>query len=245
MKGLVIDVETSFIEAAVWSLWDQGIPLDRLLAPKRMICWAAKWTGKKGVIFRREGDKDYLTALHKLLEEADFIVTYNGKKFDIKHINKAFLMAGMKPPAPCQHVDVLATMKARFAFDSNKLQHVSEQLGVGSKEKHEGFKLWVKCLQGDEKAWAMMKKYNIKDVTLLEDLYNRVKGWIKNHPSHAVDKQGHVCPNCGSNKLQKRGYDRTKAASYDRYACMQCGSWHRTKSNNVSPDNRKNIPVSI
>lgn len=242
MRGLVLDVETSYIEAAVWSLWDNGIPIDRLLDPKRMICWAAKWIGKKGVTFRKEGDKDYLKCLHDMLSEADFIVTYNGKKFDIKHINKAFLLAGMKPPAPCHHVDVLQTMKQRFAFDSNKLQHVSEQLGIGQKEKHEGFKLWVKCLQGDEKAWATMRKYNIKDVTLLEDLYHKIKGWIKNHPSHGLESGKEVCSNCGSNKLQNRGYATTKLARYRRLQCQACGSWHRTRSNEVES---KDILVSI
>jgi len=242
MKGLVLDVETSYVEAAVWSLWDNGIPLDRLLGPKRMICWAAKWIGKKGVIFRREGEKDYLTALHKLLEEADFIVTYNGKKFDIKHINKAFLLAGVMPPAPCHHVDVLQTMKQKFAFDSNKLQHISEQLGIGSKEKHEGFQLWAKCMQGDEKAWATMKRYNCKDVTLLEDLYQKVKGWIKNHPSHGLDSTKQVCSNCGHTKLQSRGYATTKTARYKRMQCQACGTWHRTRHNEVDP---KNILISL
>lgn len=245
MRILALDVETMYVTAGVWAIWQQNIGLSQIFDTGGMICYAAKYVGESTMHFRRKGDKDFLTHLHKLINDADSLLSYNGKKFDIKKINKEFLLAGMKPPAPCKHIDLLQTVKARFSFVSNKLQHVSEQLGIGSKTAHEGFPLWIKCAEGDEKAWKKMRTYNIQDVRLLEKLYYKLIGWIQNHPSHALDNEISSCPNCNSSKLQHRGYAATKVAKYARLQCQGCGAWSREKVNEVHPDNRSDIVVSL
>ena len=72
----------------------------------------------------------------------------------------------------------MSITKANFLFPSNKLDYVAQKLGVGAKVKHSGFKLWIKCMAGDKKAWAEMKKYQIQDVNLLVDLYYELLPWF-------------------------------------------------------------------
>lgn len=245
MRLLAIDVETLYITAAVWNLFEPHIAINQIFDPGGMICYAARYVGEKAMHFRRLGDKDFLTHLHQLINDADALLSFNGKRFDIKKINTSFLLAGMKPPAPCKHIDLYQTFKQNFSLPSHKLQYISGVLGLGSKTTHEGFPLWIKCAEGDETAWKKMTKYNKQDVLLLEKLYGKLQGWVKGHPSHSLKQEAHVCPNCGSKKLQHRGYASTKTCRYARLQCTECGSWSREKINEVVLDNRKSIVVGL
>ena len=62
---------------------------------------------------------------------------------------------------------------------SISLDHISQELGIGKKTSHQGFDLWQKCMADDVTAWKLMKKYNINDVKLTEELYEKVKPWLK------------------------------------------------------------------
>jgi DNA polymerase III epsilon subunit-like protein len=119
-----------------------------------------------------------LEELHRLMSEADLLVGWNSAAFDHKHINREFLENGMTPPSPVKDLDLMSVTKANFLFPSNKLDYVAQKLGVGAKVKHSGFSLWIKCMEGDEKAWAEMKKYQIQDVNLLVDLYDKLLPWF-------------------------------------------------------------------
>ena len=45
-KILTFDIETSPVEAYVWGLWDQNIPIDFVKTDWTIFAWAAKWLGK-------------------------------------------------------------------------------------------------------------------------------------------------------------------------------------------------------
>lgn len=233
MKILILDIETSPNLAHVWGLWNNNVSLNQLQESSYMMCWAAKWVGSKEVMFDsmvQSGKAVMIRRIHHLLEQADVVIHYNGKKFDIPTLNKEFLLEGLKPPSPYKQVDVLETVKRKFRFPSNKLDYVSERMGLGNKHQHEGHTLWVKCMAGDVKAWGTMKKYNIQDVKLLEKVYDRVLPWIDNHPNRALYDSAapaHACPNCGSVHLSKRGFSTTPAGRWQRYTCDDCGKWSR------------------
>lgn len=181
-------------------------------------------------------DVDMLEGIHKLLDEADVVVHYNGIKFDIPTLNKEFIKHDMTPPAPYKQIDLLRVARREFRFQSNKLGYVAEHLGVGQKVKHEGFKLWVDCMNGDDKAWRKMEKYNKGDVIVLEGVYEKMLPWIRNHPNVGLYDKNASCTSCGSNKYQQRGVARTKTVTYQRYQCSDCGTWfkgEKVKSNKV------------
>src|SRR5690606_27030575 len=130
------------------------------------LCFVAKWRGQKKVIFEAgdyapTGESGRMvSALPELLTDADVVVHFNGRRFDVPHANREFKQAGLAPPAPFQQLDLLETCRKRFKLPSNKLAYISEWLGLEGKVAHEGHSLWVKCMAGDAKAWRDMKKYN-------------------------------------------------------------------------------------
>jgi hypothetical protein len=231
MKILFLDLETSPNLAYVWGLWDQNVSINQLASSTEVICFGARWAGSKKVIFKsvhHDGKKAMLDELHKLMEEADVLVGWNSMAFDSKHIKREFLENGYLPPSPYKELDLMRVVKDQFKFPSNKLDYVSQKLGVGAKVKHSGFDLWLGCMAGDKKAWAEMKKYQIQDVDLLIDLYKILLPWIKNHPHAGLYEDiPDGCPNCASKKLERRGVTRTVANSYQRFQCKDCGKWSR------------------
>lgn len=232
MKILVLDIETAPHSAYVWGLWDENIPLARLRAAGYTLCWSAKWYGEKEVFFDSVyNGNSMLKRIHKLMDEADAIVHYNGNRFDIPILHKEFILAGMAPPSPSKHIDLLTVARRQFKFASNKLEFVARELGLGEK-KNTTFETWVGCMEGDPKSWEIMERYNKHDVKLTEKVYVEFKPWIKNHPNHALyGAGGEVCPTCGGNHYNRRGYAFTKAGKYQRFQCTACGTWFRSGRN--------------
>lgn len=231
MKILAIDIETRPSLAYVWGLWDENIPLDRLIEAGEMICWAAKWLGDKKVEFKdvtHDGKSAMIQRAWELLDEADAVTHYNGKSFDVPYLQRAFLEEGLTPPSPYQQIDLFHTVKRQFNFPSNKLQYAAEYLLGDTKTKHSGFDLWIKCMEGDETAWKLMKKYNIHDVDLTEKLYYKLQPWIKAHPSEAAFAGEDVCPKCGGTDLGKNGFVFLRTGRYQAFKCKGCGAHSRS-----------------
>tara|TARA_R110002126_G_scaffold4455_2_gene23475 strand:- start:742 stop:1479 length:738 start_codon:yes stop_codon:yes gene_type:complete len=231
MKILLIDIEVAPNTAHVWGIFDQNISINQLLESSYTLCYAAKWYGNPKIMFdsvQKSGKNKMLANVHALLDQADAVVHYNGSRFDIPILNKEFLLSGMPPPSPAKHIDLLQVARRQFRFVSNKLDYVSQALGLGGKTDHEGHTLWVKCMNDDRKAWKIMEEYNKNDVVLLEKVYDKFKGWIKQHPNHNAYSPDICCPNCASRKLQARGTQRSRVAVYQRFQCQNCGSWSRS-----------------
>jgi len=227
LKILLLDIETAPHQVYVWGMWDQNVQLDRLIEHGRTLCWAAKWYEDDTVYFNTEvgGRRRMIRRIHKLMNEADIVVTYNGLKFDIPTLNNEFIKYGLDPIRPNKHIDLLRTAKSQFRLASNKLSFIAEYLNLGSKVQHKGFQLWTGCLAGNLDDWETMVDYNIGDVELLEKVYTRLRPWVKNHPDVAVENQEEHCAACGSSNIQRRGVRRTKAFSIVRVHCQDCGSW--------------------
>jgi len=234
VKILLLDIESSPNTAHVWGLWQQNVSINQLMESSYVLCYAAKWYGDKEVMFdsvHKSRPKTMLKGIHGLLNDADAVVHYNGTKFDIPTLNKEFLLHSFNPPSPYKQIDLLRVVRSNFRFPSNKLDYVAQRLNLGKKHEHEGHELWVKCMNGDKDAWKRMEKYNIQDVVLLENLYGHLLPWIKSHPNHNLFSDGHVCPNCSSSSLQRRGTAISATGTYQRYQCRSCGTWSQsTKS---------------
>ncbi len=243
MRLLFLDIETAPNLAYVWGLWKQNINLDALVEPGYTMCWAAKWRGERKVYFdslHQSAERAMIKGIHGLINEADAVVHYNGKKFDMPTLNKEFLKLGLKPPAPYKEIDLLPVARKQFRFPSNKLDYLARVLGVGQKVKHIGYELWTRCMSGDEKAWRMMERYNRGDVTLLEKVYDELLPWIPSHPNAALysDDDRPVCRNCGSANVQRRGTETTATRVYARFQCRNCGKWLRG-TNSIKPPEKQ------
>lgn len=232
MKILAWDIETFPHNVWRWSLFgDSPVALNQILEPGHVASFAARWVGepKSSIKFFSDqtGHEDMVREAYDLMSEADALLSWNGEGFDSKHMKREFLLLGLTPMAPFKEIDLMKTVRAEFKFASNKLEYVSRALGLQGKVSHEGFDLWVKCMQGDTAAWARMEKYNKQDVHLLIDLYKILLPWIKNHPNANLFG-GDGCGRCGQDTLQKRGFRYTQTGAYQRYQCQSCGAWSST-----------------
>src|SRR3546814_5581125 len=78
-----------------------------------------------------------VVALHKLLSEADAVVTYNGDRYDIPKAMGEFVLEGLMPPPPPTSIDLMKAVK-KLGFVMNRLAFIGPLLKVGQKVKHEG-----------------------------------------------------------------------------------------------------------
>lgn len=231
MRILTIDIETRPLQVYCWGLWQQNIGINQIIDAGGILCFAAKWHGEKEIIFSsvKNGEKAMLRKAHKLLNEADAVIGWNSQRFDSRWFNGQFVKHGMTRTSPYAQIDLMKSAKAFQYLPSYKLDFSARWLGIGQKVTTGGFDLWRDCMANDPKAWRLMEKYNKGDVTLTEKVYDALRsgGWVKNIPNHSV-LDGHVCPNCASEKLQRRGYAMTKTKRYARFQCNDCGTFSQS-----------------
>lgn len=234
MKILAWDIELTPMTVYSWSLWPNFIAIQQIEKPQEVMCFGARWYGKKQVMFKsthHHGKKEMLESIHALLDEADAVMSWNGASFDTKHINREFIENGMTPPSPYIEIDLMRVAKKRFKFPSNKLDYVSQALEVGQKVPHEGFQLWLDCMAENKLAWKKMKEYQLQDVNLLIDLYEKLLPWIDGHPNvNHKAKDFENCLACGSPRVIKNGTRVLSTGRYARYQCQECGKWMRSKT---------------
>lgn len=233
-KILLFDIECSMLKAYTYGLWDQNIPIENIIEHPRMIAFSAKWYGKKGTMFFSEfhhSRKEMLEAIHALLEEADIVVGFNSRSFDVKWVNSEFWVDGMKPPAPYKQIDLRQAVKANFRFVSGKLDYIVGRILDDSKHRYSMAEMWRIVDNPNtpeevrKREWNKMKRYALKDTNLLDPLLTDILPWIK-MPHPRTDGSGLACRNCGSYDLRPRGYALTLQGKYARYRC-ECGTWQR------------------
>lgn len=228
-KILTLDIETKPGTAYVWRLFKENIPNERLIEPDGILCIGAKWHGEDKVhMFTdwKHGQREMLQKISEMVSEADGIVTYNGKKFDIPYITTGLMTHDLPPLPPVAHIDLFQFIRNKTKFMSKKLGFVAPELGIGEKIKHEGFQLWIDVMNGNKEAQKKMEEYCVGDVVLTEQFYDKVHPYIENHPTLGEhDKES--CPHCKSLKTQRRGKGFTKAMWYQRYQCTNCGAWFK------------------
>jgi hypothetical protein len=84
--------------------------------------------------------------------------------------------------------------------------------------------MWRDVLDGCPKARKRMTKYCAGDVRLTEEVYYRLRPYIKNHP-HLPGRQGDSCPNCGDGTLTSQGRKTTRYFIVQSLKCNSCGAW--------------------
>jgi hypothetical protein len=224
VKTLYIDIETAPNMGMVWGQWQQNLTLPQITDFTEVLCFAYKWAHEDEVQFVR---KDIALTAWRLFNEADVVVHFYGSKFDVPHLNREFLQSGLGPPRPYKQVDLKIEAAKRFKFTSNKLQHISQAVGLGGKIDNSGWELWIRCLLGVEESWAEMEEYNRQDVVLLEELHHILLPWLSNQPNaYLYGAEEGVCPKC-SGDLDFSGFYYTKLSCYMQHTCLSCGSHFR------------------
>lgn len=257
-KILVIDIETSPLISYTWGIFDQNVALNQIIQDWNIISFAAKWLDEpvsKIVYMDLRNQKDIhddrklLKAMWKLLDEADVIITQNGKSFDEKKINARFILNGMQPPSSFKHVDTLRIAKKKFGFTSNKLEYMTDKLCTKYKKskhkKYSGFELWRACMAGDINAWKEMEHYNKLDILSLEELYKKMRPWDNSLNVNVYHDLEHTVCSCGSTDFKRNGYAYTSVGKFQRYSCKSCGAEVRNRNNEFTKEKKQSLKVKV
>lgn len=253
-KILLLDIETAPMNVYVWKMWKQNVYDSQVERDWFCICWSAKWLFEEEIYSDRLttdeaiacDDKRIMESVWDLIDEADIVIGHNVEDFDLSKLNMRFLYHGMKPPHPYQTIDTLKILRKYFGFSSNKLDYVSKALGFDGKIDDGGFDTWVGCMKGDEDSLVKMEKYNQGDVLILEEVYVKIRPWIKSHPNVGLyfDTLTTVCPNCGSDHLHWGGSYYTQVGKYNTFRC-ECGAVGRSRVSALDKEKRTSLVVGI
>jgi hypothetical protein len=232
-KILIVDIERLPGLAKVWQPKVDYIAPRNFVQWPRLLCLAARWYGQKEMMFAAEweGREQMVRTAWDWYDQADIVVTFNGIRFDNKHLKTEWLELGMKPPRPWRDVDLFPAVKT-FGFESRSLDSVTRRLGRPGKAMFYDMEMAQAAVDGDEKAQRRLRRYNAGDVELTEWLYDRLRGWIPTHPFIGVaDNEAH-CNQCGSTRLvQQPSKYRAVVIDYNLLRCADCGGlvrsgWH-------------------
>jgi DNA polymerase elongation subunit (family B) len=252
---LLFDIETSPMEVYVWQLFKNNyIDPRSVIKDWSTLCWSAKWLFEEkvmsGVVTPDEAinrsDASIIDELWSLLDEADIVVAHNGAKFDVRKMNARFALNGLNPPMPYRVVDTLRVARRQFNLSSYKLDYINQLFGL-EKKTHTDFQLWKDCVHGDVNALMRMSEYCDNDVLILEELYVKLRPWIKGHPNVAlyVDTDQERCTNCGNENLTWSGKYYTPAGRYRAFRCNDCGAVGRSRYSDLSKEERKKLCLSV
>ncbi len=242
-KVLLFDIETAPLLGYIWKLWKNDVSINQIVSDYFVLTWSAKWlfddkilsnrlTGKEAL---KQDDSRIVANLYDLLNEADIVIAHNATGFDIPKMNARFVIHGLPPTSPYQIIDTLKVAQREFGFSSNKLDYLCKLFGIECKLET-SFELWASCMKGDEQALRYMEQYNRHDVEMLEELYLKMRGWIKSHPNLQLymEADAYVCPNCGGTHLKENGYYYTQTGKFQAFSCLNCGAVSRYRSSKMT-----------
>lgn len=226
IKRLFLDIETTPNTVFTWNTgWKLTIPVENIVEERKIICIGYKWQHEKTVKSlqwdENQSDKAMLEEFVQILESATEVVGHNSDRFDLPWIRTRCIYHGISLTPYLKQVDTLKMARKSFRFNSNKLNYISEFLGLGSKLETD-FGLWRAVLAGDLDALNKMVKYCRHDIHLTEKIYLALEsyGILKTHAGVLSGGEKRHCPRCASKNTQKRG-QRVSAAG-TRTPIMHC-----------------------
>jgi len=248
----LFDVETLPLEGYAWQLWDVSFSPEQVKSGTGLLGWAGKFlnssdiysdilTPKEALI---RDDKRIAESCHEFMKQCDILVGHNLIDFDFRVANTYFLKYNLPPLKPIL-VDTLKIAKRNFRFDSNKMAWINKYLGIKQKIENEGFPLWRRCSEGEQEALRTMQEYNEGDVLALEDLYYKLRPYIRNiNVALYSETDGNMCPTCGSLDIVNEGWYYTPAGQWISYRCPSCQCLSRGKDNKLPKYKRKQLLIN-
>lgn len=254
-KILLFDIESTPSIAYTWRRFKENISLDQVIQDPVLITWSAKWLYSTEIMndkitvdeIANFDDKRIVESLWKLVDDADIVIAHYGDMFDIPMLNARAIINGLKPFSQTKSIDTKKVASSQFRFPSNKLDALGTYFKVGNKIKTD-FNLWKNCILGKQSAIDEMSTYNDMDVIVLEEVYLKLRPYIKSHPNIAMylDAKESVCSCCGSNNLTKLNKPyATNTAKYDQYRCNDCGGLTRGRKNIMTKQEKDKLMTSI
>lgn len=147
----------------------------------RLVCACFKFTDEtkvRTVTCRVLSDeKKALREIARHYHDADIIVTWNGKLFDIPMLNARMMFYGLDPLPNIKHIDLLYQSK-KLRFRGNRLENVSKDFRTRSKKYDVPAWRWLQAAEGQEHALDLIVRHCQFDVLLTEEMLRRLKPLI-------------------------------------------------------------------
>lgn len=238
IRRLFYDIETSPMKVFSWRIGSKiNLSHQNIIEPWKIICISYKWEGQEKVHSikwdKDQCDKTLVEKFVKILNQADEICAHNGDRFDIKKIRTRAILHNVPMKPKYRSIDTLKKAKSHFSFNSNSLNSLAMDLGLGEKLKHTGFDMWVDVLNKDKDALKLMIEYCNKDVVLLEDVFFALQNYITHNTNVSTHNDGLkcACPNCASEDVTLNRNNFTALGTIKREMfCNSCGYVYETSN---------------
>lgn len=258
-RVLVLDIETAPLKVGIFSIWQHGVPLSNIDSDWFILSMSAMWLGDKeeDIIYAdmrgkvaSEDDSHILDRLWLLLDEADVLLTHNGRRFDLKKIKSRMVLQGYKPFSPVKHIDTLDIVKREFGFTSNKLEYLTGKLCTkyvkSGHGKFPSYYLWKGMMEDNIEAFEECHKYNNLDILSLAEMYYILAPWDTKHVNFNLftEEEEHTC-RCGSHNVVPDGFAYTGVSKFQRYRCQDCGATTRGRKNLFTKEKMSSLQMNI
>lgn len=115
---------------------------DDLVHEYFIICWSASYLHEDRIFSdcvnvkdaKNWDDKNILKKIHDLMESADILAGHNVDRYDIRRLNTRFERHGFTPIIGKKTYDTLKIARSKMAFESNKLDYISQWYGFRPKD---------------------------------------------------------------------------------------------------------------
>lgn len=206
---------------------------DQWISLPSIVCAGAKWWGEDRPLFaatwqQPDDPHHVIRRCHEWISKADILITYNGRKADEKWLRSEWVVAGMPPPKPYKSVDLYVTARRQFDFESKSLDHLCTRLGLENKSGHYDADEALAAHGGNRAAQRNLRTYNLQDVSITEQVADRLGPWLTDWPHVGLyNQQERCCWRCGGEELTQDGYTPALSNTYALLQCQDCRAWNR------------------
>jgi hypothetical protein len=227
-KRLFYDIETSFCKGHFWRPgYNQRIGPEQITDYAKIISIHWKYEGDSTVKnldwgLKKQCDKKMLEVFIPIMNEADEIITHNGKRFDTPWIRTRALFHGLPMRHTYNEVDTYKLCKKYLNLPSNSLKEVCKYYGLQAKVDAGGLQTWINVIyKKDAEALKHMLFYGDGDINSLEAVFNKIKNYVNPNMQYSVLRGGDkfTCPECGGLGRLRKTYS-TAAGTIQHY--MSC-----------------------
>lgn len=234
-KVLIFDIETSRVRGDMWWSGKQFVNGNSLISEGKIITIAYKWLGEDKIHAvkwdKNNCDKQLMRDFIKVYNQADMVIGYNNDRFDNKYLNARAMKFNLDIDVSIKSFDIMKQSKRLFRLPSYSMNYLAKYTGVATKLQHSGLEMWNNIQYGTKKeakkSMKLMLKYNIQDIIVTEQVYLRVRKYMKN-PIHIGVLQGKektTCTCCGSDTLKLYKTTTTSAGTIQHnMKCTTCSS---------------------
>lgn len=166
-------------------------------------------------------DKGIVERTVSAINSADILVTWYGKKFDIKFLNTRAMAHGVDLARPKYHLDLWEIAKKRVLLHSNRLASASAFLSTETGKTPILPQQWLKASFGNRAALRYVFHHNEVDVIVLRETFRKMLPIIYEFPRGECDIKS--CYYCESNKTRFISLVYMRSGTHVMKECTSCG----------------------